>query len=114
MTSHPLRRAIPLATSRNATPLRAQPSPGGFTADALAGASGDALLRIVVPAPDAGIDALLELLPDDDAFAWETPDGDRFAGAGRLRLPALRLQPLDQPLHLHTLIEMRLDLLHIG
>ncbi len=68
MTSHPLRRAIP--------------GPVGFTADALAGASGDALLRIVVPAPDAGIDALLELLPDDDAFAWETPEGDRFAGAG--------------------------------
>jgi isochorismate synthase len=82
MTSHPLRRAIPLASSPNATPLRAQPSPGGFAADALAGASGDALLRIVVPAPDAGIDALLELLPDEDAFAWATPDGDLLAGAG--------------------------------
>ncbi len=82
MTIHPLRHALP--------------DPLGFAAEALARAAAgrrtggaELLVRVVLPAPAAGVEALLERLPDQDGFAWATADGDLFAGSGT----AWQLQP---------------------
>ncbi|HTM21425.1 MAG TPA: chorismate-binding protein, partial [Kofleriaceae bacterium] len=82
-----------------ALPGGTRASPIGFAADALRRARGDSIVRVVLPAPLVSLDALLELLPGDDGFVWESPAGDLIAGggiawscepAGRARLASAR------------------------